>query len=122
MANTIFEEMGGTYWQEGDYLLPNLTVPESTPLGIWGQCRRTFLREHRQTAYTAMLITGILEDHLATTDQQAKKMFFQLEEQMTKLEGVTEQLKTYSQLEWIQCMNNIKNRAMEIVNTELITI
>jgi Ni,Fe-hydrogenase I cytochrome b subunit len=69
-----------------------------------------------------MLITGILEDHLATTDQQAKKMFFQLVEQMTKLEGVTEQLKTYSQLEWIQCMNNIKNRAMEIVNTELITI
>ena len=69
-----------------------------------------------------MLITGILEDHLATTDQQEKKMFFQLVEQMTKLEGVTEQLKTYSQLEWIQCMNNIKNRAMEIVNTELITI
>lgn len=122
MVKTIFEEMGGTYRQEGDYLLPNLTAPESTPLGIWGQRRRKFLREHQQATYTAMLITGTLENHLATIDQQAQKMFFQLVEQMKKLEGVTEQLKAYSQLEWVQRMNNIRNRAMKIVNTEFITI
>ena len=122
MVKTIFEEMGGTYRQEGDYLLPNLTAPESTPLGIWGQRRRKFLREHQQATYTAMLITGTLENHLATIDQQAQKMFFQLVEQMKKLEGVTEQLKAYSQLEWVQRMNNIRNRAMKIVNTKFITI
>ncbi len=120
MEKSSFEQMGGTYRQEGDYLFPNLTLPESTSIGIWGQRRRRYLQEHKRPLYNAMLLSDKLDNHLAEIDQQAEQMFFQLVKQLTKQEGVTEQLKAEVQIEWVGRMNNIKNRAEEIVCSELI--
>lgn len=116
MGKSTFEQMGGTYRQEGDYLLPNLAVPESISVGIWGQWRRRYLREHRQALYTALLLSGKLNDHLSGIDIQAKDMFFQLVGQMAKQEGITEQLKADNQMEWVRKMNSIQFCAREIVN------
>ncbi len=120
MNKSTFELMGGTYRQEGDYLLPNLSVPEIAPIGIWGQRRRWYLREHRKTLYNALLLSGKLSSHLVDISQQAEDMFSQLVKQMAEREGVTEQLKADSQMEWVGHMNNIRGRAIEIVNDELI--
>lgn len=120
MEKSIFEKMGETYRQEGDYLLPNLTTLESVPVGIWGRWRRRYLREHRQSLYTALLLNGTLDAHLADIDRQAEEMFSQLVKQLADTEGVTEQLKAEYQMEWVGRMNNIRNRAAETVNAELI--
>ncbi len=120
MNKSTFELMGGTYRQEGDYLLPNLSVPEIAPIGIWGQRRRWYLREHRKTLYNALLLSGKLSSHLVDISQQAEDMFSQLVKLMAEREGVTEQLKADSQMEWVGHMNNIRGRAIEIVNDELI--
>lgn len=120
MEKSLFEQMGGTYRQEGDYLLPNLTVPESTTIGIWGQRRRQYLKEHRQALYTALLLSGKLSDHLSEIDTQAKDMFFQFVEQMAEREGITEQLKEDSQMEWVGKMNNLGIMMAEIVLNDLI--
>lgn len=120
MAKSTFEQMGGTYRQEGNYLLPNLTVPERVSIGIWGQRRRQYLRGHRKALYNALLLSGKLDNHLADINQQAEDMFFQLVKQMAEQEGITEQLKTDSQMEWVGQMNNIRSAAEEIVNTEII--
>lgn len=120
MDKSEFEQMGGTYRQDGDYLLPNLSVPEITPIGTWGQRRRWYLREHRKTLYNALLLSGKLDSHLVDINQQAEDMFSQLVKQMAEREGVTEQLKTDSQMEWVGHMNNIRDLAIEIVNDELI--
>ena len=122
MEKSTFEQVGGTYRWEGDYLLPNLTVPESVPVGIWGQRRKQYLREHRKALYTAMLLSEELENHLTEIDQQAEEMFSQLVKQMAAQEGITEQLKADSQMEWVGCMNNIRERVTEIINAELIFI
>ncbi|MDE6590674.1 MAG: TnpV protein [Oscillospiraceae bacterium] len=121
MQKSIFEEMGGTYRQEEDYLLPNLTVPETSPIGIWGQRRKRYLREHRGPLYTALLLSGKLDAHLADIDHQAQEMFFQLVEQMAKQEGATERFKKENQMEWVGKMNNIRDRIEEIIIEELIS-
>ena len=119
-------EMGGTAPKKtvrptvGDYFLPNLTVPESAPVGIWGQRRKQYLREHREPFYTTLLFSGKIDDHLATIDQQAEEMFFQLVTQMAEREGITEQIKAENQMNWVEMMNNIQFCAREIVNEELI--
>ncbi len=122
MAKTIFEEMGGTYTQVGDYLLPDLKLPEEEQLsiGIWGQRHRRYLKEHRRATYMTLLTSGKLNSYLVDIDRQAEELFSRLVKQMTEVEGVTEQLKADNQMEWVRRMNNIRNRAMEIVNTELI--
>ena len=119
MEKSTFEQMGGTYRQEGNYLLPNLTVPERVSIGIWGQRRRQYLRGHRKALYNALLLSGKLDNHLADINQQAEDMFFQLVKQMAEQEGITEQLKADSQMEWAGRMNNIRSAAEEIVNTEI---
>ena len=120
MRKSTFEQMGGTYYQQGDYFLPNLAVPESVPIGIWGQRRRHYLREHRKALYNALLLSGKLDIHLADTNQQAEDVFSQLVKQMAEQEGITEQLKADGQMEWVCRMNNIRSAAEEIVNTEII--
>ena len=122
MAKTIFEEMGGTYTQVGDYLLPDLKLPEEEqqPIGVWGQRHRRYLKEHQRATYATLLTSGKLNNYLADIDRQAEEMFSRLVKQMAELEGVTEQLKAGNQMEWVRRMNNIRNRAMEIVNAELI--
>ena len=122
MEKTIFEEMGGTYTQVGDYLLPNLELPEEEqqPIGVWGQRHRRYLKEHRRATYAILLTSGKLNSYLADIDRQSEEMFSRLVKQMAEAEGVTEQLKADNQIEWVGRMNNIRNKAMEIVNSELI--
>ena len=122
MVKTIFEEMGGTYTQVGDYLLPDLGLPEEEqqPIGVWGQRHRRYLKEHRRATYTTLLASGKLNSYLAAIDHQAEKMFSRLVKQMAETEGVTEALKADEPMEWGGRINNIRNRAMEIVNSELI--
>ena len=123
MTKTIFEEMGGTYTQVGDYLLPNLELPEEEqqPIGVWGQRHRRYLKEHRRTTYATLLTSGRLNSYLVDIDRQAEDLFSRLVKQMAKAEGVTEALKAANPMEWVGRMNNIRNRAAEIVNTEIIS-
>ena len=122
MAKTIFEEMGGTYTQVGDYLLPDLELPqeEQQPIGVWGQRHWRYLKEHRRATYATLLTGGKLNGYLADIDRQAEEMFSRLVKQLTEKEGVTETLKAENQMLWVQKMNNLKNAAMEIVSNELI--
>lgn len=122
MEKLLFEQMNVTYHQEGDYLLPDLIPPEIVPVGIWGQRRRHYLKTHREPIYTALFLSGELDSHLSEVDQQAEKIFSQLVEQMAEQEGVTEQLRADHQMEWVGRMNNIRDRAIEMVNNDLIYI
>lgn len=108
------------YRQHGDYLLPELKAPDSPHIGVWGERRRRFLREHRRGIYSGMLLSGKLNAHLEEIDQQAEAVLFQLVKQLSAAEGVTEQLKAENQLLWVQRMNSVRERAAEIVNAELI--
>ena len=119
---TTFEKLGITYHQEGDYLLPNIEVPESPQIGIWGQRRFQYLRTNKKILYTTMLMGGTLKDHLEETDKSAEEMLEQLTTQMKLQEGITEELKASNQMEWVQRMNNIRNRAAEVVYKELIYV
>lgn len=120
MEKSIFEQMGGTFHQEGDYLLPDLALSKSIPVGIWGQRRRQYLKKQREGIYTGLLLSGELDIHLSEMDVQAETLFFQLVNQMTEQESITEQLKAENQMEWVQHMNNIRNQADEIIYNELI--
>ena len=122
MEKSLFERMGGTYHQEGEYLLPDLTVPESTSIGIWGQRRKQYLKVHREPLYTALLLGGKLDGHLVEVDTQAETMFFQLVKQMAKQEEITEKLKAENQLEWVRRMNSIRNRVEEVIKHTLILV
>lgn len=122
MAKTIFEEMGGTYTQVGDYLLPDLKLPEEEqqPIGVWGQRHRRYQKEHHRATYATLLTSDRLNSYLAGIDRQAEEMFLRLVKQNAAFEGITEKLKATAPMEWVGRMNNIRNRAMEIVNSELI--
>ena len=122
MAKTIFEEMGGAYVRQGDYFLPCLSLPaekENKPIGVWGQRHLRYLKQHRKVLYTNLLTSGKMNSYLADIDKQAEDMFLRLVKQMAEREGVTEQLKAKNQMEWVGRLNNIRSRAMEIVNAEL---
>lgn len=116
--------MNITYRQEGDYLLPNLTLdpqPEGE-IGVWGWRRKTYLKEHHKGTYNAMLMKCTLTQHLIDTNEAALDMMETLVKQMAAAEGVTEDLKRRNQMAWIGAMNNIRNRADEIVRAELIEV
>ena len=119
---STYETMGGKYRQDGDYLLPNFEVPECPKVGIWGERRRKYLREHRKALYTAMMLSDTLNAHLKEVDRAAAEMYDRLILQTAEQEGITEQLKATSQMEWVQQMNNIRNRAAEVVWKELICV
>ena len=109
-----------TYRQEGDYLVPNLSVPEAPRVGKYGMLRRTYLRRNRNGIYTGMQLTGKLNAHLEEIDRKATEMMECLVEQMSRGQGVTEDLKAQNQMEWVGLMNNIRAAAEEIVLRELI--
>ena len=112
---SLFEEMGGTYHEEGDYFLPDLSLPETAPVGIWGQRRKHYLKTQRGPIYTALLLSGELNSHLSEIDIQAEARFFQLVKQLAEQEGITEQFKAENQMEWVGRMNNIRNQVEEII-------
>lgn len=111
-----------TYTMQGDYLLPNLTIPEqkNREIGIWGQRHKKYLLNHHKVRYYNLLTSCKLTDYLADINEQAENMYQLLVKQLAEKEGVTEQLKATNPMLWVQKMNNIRIRASEIVNTELI--
>ena len=121
MEKSLFEQAGGKYEWHGDYLIPCLTyTAEEKPIGVWGQRRLQYLKHHRQTVYMELLTSGQLNRHLDSIDRQAKEMLSRMVKRMAEREGVTEQLKAADQMEWVGRMNNIRNRAMEVVYNDLI--
>ena len=123
MEKSLFEQMGGTYTQQGDYVLPNLILPaENQPIGIWGQRHARHLKQYHKILYYNLLTSRKLDSYLTDIDKQAEEMYFRLVKQMAEREGVTEQLKAENQMEWVRRMNNIRNIAAEIINHELILI
>ena len=113
-----------TYTRQGDYNLPNLKLPEqeSRVIGIWGQRRKRYLREHHKILYYNLLTSCKLTDHLADIIEEAEELYSRLVNQIAELEGITEQLKADDQMLWVQRMNNVRNQAQEIVNEEIIYI
>ena len=115
------ERTGLKYELVGDYyLIAGDDEPEQEPIGIWGQRHLRYLKEHRRVRYANMLTSGELNAYLADIDRQAEELFLRLVKQMADAEGITETLKASDQMEWVRQMNSIRNRAMEIVNAELI--
>lgn len=121
---SIFEQIGGAYTMQGDYRLPNLTVPaeDERPIGVWGQRRLRYLKQHHKVLYYNLLTSGKLHSHLADTEEQAQALFSRLVKEYTEKEGVTEQLKATDQMAWIRQMNNIRSRATEVVNSEVVFV
>ena len=117
---STFEKLGGTYKQVGDYLLPDVEVPENLGVGFWGMQRRKYLLEHQSALYTALFHGGKLADHLQEIDRSATQMFDQLVDQLKIRNGVTEQLKVADQMKWVRGMNAVRYEAAEIVAKELI--
>lgn len=123
MAKTIFAEMGGTYTQVGVYLLPDLKLPEEEKqvnIGVWGIRHKRFLKENRRVLYANLMTWGKLTAYLNDIEQHATTMFLRLVNELAEKEDVTEELKATDQMLWVRIMNNIRNRATEIVNTDLI--
>lgn len=122
MNKTIFEQMGGTYTVQGDYCLPDLTLPieEERPIGVWAQRRLRYLKQHHKILYYNLLTSGKLQSHLADVEEEAQTLFLRLLKQYAEREGVTEQLKAENPMEWVQKMNNIRNRVAETVCADLI--
>ena len=123
MANTIFEKQGGTYTQVGDYMLPDLLPAEEEKeanIGIWAMRHKRYLKQNHKMLYYNLLTSSKLNSYLADIDKQAEEIFSRLVKQMAMRESVTGQLKADNQMEWVARMNNIRSRATEVVNTDLI--
>ena len=121
---SLFEEMGGTYRQEGDYLIPNLALPDDDDyeVGKYGRMRLDYLKEHRKIFYTNYVTEGTLSKHLSEIDQACNERMENLVSAMAKQEGVTEALKAADQMGWVSCMNSIRNRAEEIILREVVYV
>ncbi len=125
MEKTIYDENNGLWYELwGDYYIPCLMVPaqEERPIGIWGQRHLRFLKQERKALYMELLTNGRLNTYLADINEQATEQMLMLTKQMAEREGVTEQLKAQDQMLWVQFMNNIRDRAMEIINHESIYV
>lgn len=125
MEKRIYNEQTGiSYSLQGDYYLPDLKLPdeENKPIGLWGQRHARHLKQNHKVLYMNLLTSGKLNSYLTDIDEQAENMFFRLVKQMADHEFVTEQLKVDNQMKWVARMNNIRNRATEIVKGELINI
>lgn len=122
MAKTIFEQMGGTYTMQGDYCLPDLTLPaeEERPIGVWAHRRRQYLKQHHKILYYNLLTSDKLRSHLADVEEEAQSLFLRLVKEYAEREGLSEQLKAENPMEWVQKMNNIRSRAAETICTDLI--
>ena len=121
---SIFEQLGGTYSPQGDYMLPNLKLPEQPEynIGVWGQRRRRYLKQYRPILYTNLLTSCKLSEHLAEVEEECIERMESLVKAMAKQEGVTEALKFADQMAWVRRMNNIRNRAEEIVLNEIVYV
>ena len=123
MANTIFEQMGGTYTQVGDYMSPDLLPAEEEKeahIGIWGLRHKRYLKQNHKVFYYNLLTSGKLNSYLTDIEQQAQDLFLWLVKELAEKENVNEELKAENLMLWVQKMNNIRNRAIEVVNTKLI--
>ena len=123
MANTIFKKSGGTYTQVGDYMLPDLLPAKEEKeanTGVGGMRHKRYLKQNHKVLYYNLLTSGKLNSYLTDIEQQAEEMFFRLVKDLAEKENVTEKLKAENHMIWVQKMNNIRNRATEIVNAELI--
>lgn len=125
MEKVIYDEKNGLWYElQGDYYIPCIKLPEKEqqPIGIWGQRHLQYIKQNRKVLYLNLLTSGKLNSYLVEIDQQAEDMFFRLVKQMAEREGVSETLKAENQMEWVQRINSIRNRAIEIVNTGIIYV
>ena len=121
---TLFEQLGGTYTMQGDYRLPNLTVEETgtRPIGVWGQRRLNHLKHHRKVLYYNLLTSGKLHSHLADIEEQAQDLFSRLVKEYAEKESITEQFKATDQMKWVQKMNNIRERVIETIYSDVVYV
>ena len=123
MEKVIYDEKNGLWYElQGDYYIPCLKLPEEEqqPIGVWGQRHLRYIKQNRKVLYLNLLTSGKLNRYLANLDKQAEEMFARLIKQMAEREGVTEKLKADNQMNWVRQMNNLRSRAIEIINVELI--
>ena len=123
MEKYIYNKQNGLWYElQGDYYIPCLVLDEedAQPIGMWGRKHLRYIKEHRPVIYTALLLSGKLNSHLAEIDNRATKMFDLLVKQLAEKEGITEQLKAQDQMAWVGAMNNIRNRAETIILAEVI--
>lgn len=123
MENRIYDEKNGLWYEkQGDYYLPCLELPEDEPkpVGVWGQRHLRYIKQHKRVFYTNLLTSCKLNSYLADIDEQSENMFSQLVKDLAESENVTEKLKAENSMLWVQRMNNIRNRATEVVNADLI--
>lgn len=121
---SIFEQVGGTYTMQGDYRLPDLELPpeKEQSIGIWGQRRLRYLKQYHKVLYYNLLTSGKLHSHLADTEEQAQQLFLRLVNEYATNEGITEPLKVTDPMAWVQRINNIRERATETVNAEVVFV
>ena len=122
MTDTLFEQLGGTYTQHGDYLLPNPALPAETEpghIGVWALRHKRYMKQHHKVLYYNLLTSGKLDSYLADIEEQAQQLFLRLVKELAEKEGVTEQLKAADQMAWVRRMNNTRSRATEIVVKEI---
>lgn len=121
---SLFEKSGGTYTMQDNYRLPNLTLPaeDERPIGVWGQRRLRYLKQHHRVLYYNLLTSGKLNSHLADVEEEAQILFSRLVKEYAEKEGATEQLKSADQMAWVRRMNNIRSSVTEVVNSEVVFV
>ena len=119
-TKTIYEQLGGTYREENDNLVPDVELPEQKPIGKYGRMHLDYLKQHRRGRYSALLGEGQLNAYLANVDEQAHELLTSLTVELAKTQGIDEHLKATDQMRWVQMMNNVRGSAEETVMRELI--